>query len=1083
MRPYWQNPEIQQLGRLPMRSPLLPFDSKERAITAAARGCEHCSSPETPWFQSLNGRWQFTLMDAPELDGNGAPFAGWQQPDYDDSAWKPLTVPLTWTLQGYDKPHYTNVQMPFSATPPYTPAANPTGLHRLRVAVSQSWRGRRIVLHVGSAESCLLAYVNGAFVGLSKDSRLPAEFDITDEVRWNADGAGDALIALKVVRYSDASFLEDQDQWWFGGIHRDVYLYSTEQTYIADVEALTSVRARNGKTEGAVSLTVQLGYAARAGETPQKPVLDALCRTVSYALYELDDCTGENPHAGALVANGSTTLCYDYRLNEAKARAELTVDSPKLWSSERPALYVLRVSLYEGAPTTEATTGTAPRLIESTACTIGFKSVVIENRELRINGKRVYLHGVNRHEHSDRTGKTLTLAQMKRDIVLLKQHNFNAVRTCHYPDDERWYDLCDRYGIYVMDEANIENHAYYDVFCRSDEWTGAYMLRVQRMFRRDKNHACIFSWSLGNESGAAQNQDAQAAWLHRADPTRVVHYEGYSRPEFRQAGYTMESLARGRGVVDLVSPMYPDIPTIVRFADTVDDPRPLIMCEYSHAMGNANGSLADYWRAIEAHHGLQGGFIWDWIDQGIAAESADGHAYWKYGGDFGDAPTDYDFCLNGLLFPDQTPKPAMEECRHLFAPVRLYAVNAAQGRFEVENCFDFTMLDALSARWTLLLNGSQIGCGELSLPALAPDARAPLQFPIAAVLEAAVTRGARTDGEFVLRVDFVYAQPTPFADAGTLCCRSATVFGGPARVTPAVAQWGMAARMCDSTDAPSQHDAAAAVVTPTQFAALARPQLFRALVENECIKAHRAELEERAHHFACRATVEWLHADLLHLTADKSGTLWTGANASADLRGKRLGTFTKTAAPFVTKDGAHGVLLDLHVSLNDTLSEYPRAGITLPVSASFTSATWYGCGAHEAYSDRATSACLGTYTLPVTALETPYIVPQENGNRYDVRLLTLHGTDGRRLHIAAENGSSFSFSLLRHTVADLWQTHHTAELTDTAARGFYTLNIDLAQRGVGTAACGPDTLEQYRVYPGSYQLRLYVWETTEAHTE
>lgn len=1067
MRPYWQNPEIQQLNRLPMRSPLFAFDSKESAITTAALGAEHCAQPQTPWYKSLDGSWRFSLLDAPELDGEGTAFAGWQTSAYDASAWKQIQVPLTWTLQGYDKPHYTNVQMPHSATPPFTPAQNPTGLYRLPVTVPESWRNRRVVLHVGSAESCLLVYVNGDFVGLSKDTRLPAEFDITDNVRWE-NGSGTALVALKVVRYSDASFVEDQDQWWFGGIHRSVYLYSTEQTFIADVEALTYLHTHHGKTTGTVKLTVPLGYAPRADEVPQKPELDALSRTVSYALYELNDCSGENPQAGALVANGSTTLNYDYKMNEAKARAELTVENPKLWSSEKPALYVLRVSLYEGAA---SATAAAPRLIESTACTIGFKTVAIENRELRINGKKVYIHGVNRHEHNERTGKTLTTAQMKRDIMLLKQYNFNAVRTCHYPDDERWYDLCDRYGIYIMDEANIENHAYYDMMCRSDEWTGAYMQRVQRMYRRDKNHACIFSWSLGNESGAAQNQDAQAAWLHHVDPTRVVHYEGYSRPEFRQAGYTMESLARGRGIVDLVSPMYPDIPTIARFADTVDDPRPLIMCEYSHAMGNANGSLADYWRTIESHHGLQGGFIWDWIDQGLLATDEKGRSYWKYGGDFGDEPTDYDFCINGLLFPDQSPKPAMEECRYLFAPVRLYEVAPEQGRFEVENRFDFTTLDALKARWVLLCNGRTIALGELSLPALSPDSRAPLQIPVSDALSKAA---ADLDGEVVLNVAFVYAHNTPFATAGTLCTREGFILHAAplAFTTDAVVALG------EALDAPE--NAAAPDGTVSRAEALstlvsnARPQLFRALVENECIKAHLDKIDSSTHYFGCKATRDWIHADLLNLTLDADGSMHTGEAAYAGFEQKKLGTFHKTVTPFTTAGGKSGIMLDLHFTLTDVLSEYPRVGITLPVSADYASASWYGRGPQENYSDRKDGAFVGTYTLPVAQLETPYIVPQENGTRTDVRVLSLQASDGRTLHVAGD--APFSFSLSRYTTADLWKCKHPNELCDTSADGgYYTLNVDIAHRGIGTAACGPDTMEPYRVYPGSYRLRLYIW--------
>ncbi|MCR5724262.1 MAG: DUF4981 domain-containing protein [Treponema sp.] len=1031
MRPYWQNPEIQQLNRLPMRSPLFSFDSTENAVTTAALGAEYCPQPKTPWYQSLDGSWDFFLLDRPDAQ---APEA---------AVWKPIQVPGSWSLQGYDKPHYTNVQMPWSPVPPYTPEENPTGLYKKQLSIPASWKGRRIVLHVGSAESCLLVYLNGAFAGLSKDTRLPSEFDITDSISWSQTG-GSAELLLKVVRYSDASFVEDQDQWWFGGLHRSIYLYSTEETYIADVEALTSVKTHHGTRCGTVTLTIPLGFRAESGAIPEKPVMDKLTRTVRYALYELNSFP-DMPQCGAKLCEGSETAVYDYRATEAKVRASLTIDEPRLWSSEHPSLYLLSVSLYESEN---------GRLIESTACTIGFKTVSIESRELRINGKKVYIHGVNRHEHNEYTGKTLTVKQMLYDILLLKQYNFNAVRTCHYPDDEAWYELCDRYGIYVLDEANIENHAYYDFMCRSDEWTGAYMQRVQRMYRRDKNHACIFGWSLGNESGAAQNHDAMAAWLHKVDSTRIVHYEGYSRPEFKQSAYTVESLERGRGVVDIISPMYPTIELIKKFSRTSSDSRPLIMCEYSHAMGNSNGSLSDYWEAIESHPGLQGGFIWDWIDQGIASTSADGKKYWKYGGDFGDEPTDYDFCLNGLLLPDQTPKPAMEECRALFAPVRIQALSAAQGKFIVENRFDFSSLDLLKIRWVLAGDRSVLTSGTLDLPAAAPGEKVQISLPIAEALAQAESES----GSLSLTMEAVYTKTMPYAPEG-------------ATVTKAGFELACKKLPLPLTEAAGSSNAVTEIFTAS------RPQLFRALTENECIKARLNVIgtEAESHYFHCNATLEWLHSDLLHLEL-KGGELWTGKDAIGELQHKKLGSYCQKVTPLASPDGKSGASVDIRFTLTDALSEYPRVGITLPVSAAYKNAAWLGLGPQEAYSDRKAGAIFGHHALKASELETPYIVPQENGNRADVRHLILTADDGKKLHIYGE--TPFNFSLSRYSTEDLWKSRHTCDLTDTSAGkdGFFSLNLDIAVRGIGTASCGDDTLPQYRLYPGTYSLLLYVWE-------
>ncbi len=1092
MRSFWENPEIQQLDRLPMRSQLIPYDSADKAASDVAAGPEACPVPDSPYFKSLDGSWKFTLLKSPRDDGAGSAVEGWTSAGYDASSWADIQVPGSWTVQGFDdQPHYTNVQMPFDIMPPNVPERNPTGLYRLSARIPDSWKGRRVVLHVGSAESCLELFVNGKRAGLSKDTRLPAEFDITP---YLTDG-GKLELAIKVIRYSDASFVEDQDQWWFGGIHRSVYLYSTGAYFIEDVEALTRVEdmTEDGlRGSGIIPLKVRLGYAAGlpAGDVSGRQTnkeMDKKEVCVSYSVRKLEG-TAAKGILGKELAYGSVTGSYFYRMSLREAVAEIRLDNALLWSSEHPELYAVTVTLSEGNADKRG------RDLESVAFTVGFKSVEIKDRELLLNGRPVYIHGVNRHEHDEKTAKTLTTEEMVRDLKLLKSYNFNAVRTCHYPDDERWYDLCDRYGIYLLDEANIENHAYYDNLSRSDEWCYAYLNRIQRMVRRDKNHASIFGWSLGNESGDGANQVAAAAWIRRVDPTRLVHYEGFVRPELHQGDFTLDSLARGKGLTDLISPMYPPIDLITRYVTERDDYRPIIMCEYSHAMGNANGSLADYWEAIESHHGLQGGFIWDWIDQGIAAESpeggpgqAQGGKWWKYGGDFGDEPTDYDFCLNGLNLPDQTPKPAMEECKRLFAPVRLEAVRTAagpaQGLFRIRNKADFTSLSDWKLAWKVCVNGREELSGEMQLPGIKAGETAEIEIPAVSATLAKFTGGE----EVIFRADFVWTDKADLAVrcsclSGQVCSSDAVVIreaeglqdftekagasgvamGGPATGGPAHGTGG-------TKDTCVPYDRLPELVAGFT------PVLWRAMLENEGIKRELGRLnyegEDAPWCFKDKPTRSWINKGLPGLVAERQDMGTDGSLFDLGQFGSCVVRCSGAKAP----DGSDAVRLDALFSLTDAVEEYPRVGLKALIPAAFDRVRWYGDGPHENYCDRRFSALRGMYAMNARDLEVRYIVPQENGSRQGVFYLELGAADGRKLHI--QSRKPFGFSYLPYTAEDLFRCEHRNELVDLTKGegGCWVLTLDMAHRGVGTGACGPDTMEAYRIRPGTYAQGLIIW--------
>jgi beta-galactosidase len=1093
--PIWENPEIQELNRLPMRSPLLPFPSMEAAVADAVAGPLYRTPEKCGAYESLDGKWRFKLLDNPSDDdasSSGGTLSGrtgkapdWTAVEFKAGEWPLIEVPGTWTLQGYDKPHYTNVQMPFQGTPPSAPRYNPTGLYRRTFTIPPAWKNKRIVLHLGSAESVALVYVNGLFAGAGKDTRLPQEFDITPFLNSGAAGGSEQILCVKVVRYSDASYVEDQDQWWFGGIHRGVYLYATEKIYIKDIKAVPGAVAGKNREKpfpaGHLALSVTLGGELPEGRSTGNDAVtvkkDESPFIVKYSLYPFSlpsDAGGAARAAaeisgGRALVSGELTLFCNYRVNSNTITKDIELENPEIWSHEKPGLYVLAVSVFRDGGH-----------IESTAFLTGFRTLEIADRELRINEKMVYIKGVNRHEHDEYKGKTISVESMFRDIQLLKSHNFNAVRTCHYPDDERWYDLCDRYGIYLVDEANIESHCFYDELCHETSYTNAWMSRITRMAERDKNHPSVIIWSLGNESGYGPNHEAGAAWLRSYDPSRPLNYEGAVRPRERgQGSATMDSLAGGRTVTDIVGPMYPQIELITNFVKYKDDYRPLIMIEYSHAMGNSNGSLADYWRAIESCHGLQGGFIWDWIDQGIAAVSGDGKKYWKYGGDFGDDPSDYDFCCNGLIMPDQTPKPAMAECKQVHAPVRLLPVPGKPFSFSIENRFDFSGLEGICLKWKFRAGDAVIACEERDLPAAAPGESAEIQFPLPAAFDPAVYEDVLyIHADFCLKADTFYAKAGYVISQGERIIRESVV-------NAAVKSGG--AGIPRNIPALNGKEAA-------EIAGLFKPNLYRAHTENDGLKTYKHLRFDPAavFYYKDKPMYYWIDMDLLHMRVSKEKTenlVWEGREASRytavllagekaadEFKDKKLGTYSCVTVPGGENEA---LILDICFTLDPSLPELPKAGISAKIPAFYGDISWFGAGPGESYPDRLDGAFLGRYEHALTELEFPYIMPQESGNRSRVRSLTLSGKNvpaGKPKAVTLRLAEPLNFSVSRYTPENLTNALHTCDLIDLSAgdNGYYLLNLDIAQRGVGTATCGPDTREEYRVRPGVFKIKLYI---------
>jgi len=1100
--PFWENPEIQEINRLPMRSPLLPFDSAKDALTDAIAGPECRSSltisQNNSFYINLDGIWKFKLIQNPYDDllpqgdcynagkkrdnsfGAVCDLSNWVNAGFNADTWHDINVPGTWSRQGggtrfencFDKPHYTNVQMPFQITPPYAPEENPTGLYRRNFTLPKNWKDSRIVLHIGSAESAALVYINGFFAGAGKDTRLPQEYDITPFII-----EGENLLCIKVVRYSDASYVEDQDQWWLGGIHRGVYLYATDSCYVKDIKVLPGEidEQKRGRLRLAVALAGRLPESRSTGNigTSSKENSDSFL--IKYNLYPFslpcDARDAENISANLFrnssLVSGSVNFFPDYRINTNTAEAEIILDNPKEWSHEKPNLYVLLVELhYNGSHS------------QSFAFCTGFRNLKIADREFLINGKAVYIKGANRHEHDEKTGKTLSVSAMLRDIKTLKSHNFNAVRTSHYPDDERWYELCDRYGIYLWDEANIESHCFCNQLCSDTRWTYAFVNRMQRMVLRDKNHPSVVVWSLGNESGCGSNHEAGAAWIRSYDPARPLNYEGAVRGKQN----VLNNWQQGKTLSDIVCPMYPVIENIADFIRYRDDDRPLIMCEYSHAMGNSNGSLADYWRVIETHRGLQGGFIWEWIDHGFEAFTADGVKYWKYGGDFGDEPSDLDFICDGLLFPDQSLKPAMEECKQVFSPARLTDVPEKPLTFILENRYDFSSVDHLALRFKIFTDAPEkdtfgIGIekilkqGIIDLPFLEPGQRTEITFASDDELFIPSLNGA-----VVFHADFILKEDTPWALKGH-------VIGQKERILKEETSTLSAINLHKHPDSDLCLD----------FPSLFKPNLYRVPTQNDGLKTYmklRGD-SEFSFYYDNKAMYPWIDLDLLHLrtcgekkeTINYGGfsfnhctvTLLAGVNAASHYSryasSPGLGTFSYC----FSNAQSYPMVFEAFFDLDPDLPQLPRAGIMAKIPASYKEISWFGAGPHESYPDRKDSAFLGRYKHKIADFEVPYIVPQENGNRSAVRNFTLINEDPSK-NITIRSQSPVNIGCSRYSLQNMWESFHTFDLKDLScgSDGYWFLFIDIAQRGVGTATCGPDTREEYCVRPGIYKMKLYI---------
>ncbi|MEQ4204160.1 glycoside hydrolase family 2 TIM barrel-domain containing protein [Actinopolymorpha sp. B9G3] len=1034
LRP-WETPELTGVNRLPGRATLLPY-----ASTEAAR------AQTQPRMLLLDGNWAFRLVDRPE--DTPADFADPDLDlDLDVASWDTVAVPGNWTMQGHGRPQYTNVQMPFAPNrPPHVPAHNPTGLYRTTFTLPDDWSGGRVVLHVGGAISVSSIWLNGVAVGIGKDSRLPSEYLVNHALQ-----PGRNTLAIQVIQWSDASYIEDQDQWWQAGIHRSVYLYATAPTHLADVAVRAGYDHQSGR--GSLSVDVSVGDLPGPGWRVVAH-LDGPGRQDA-----LDTPLGGEP---ALRVGDTPGL----------GRVELTASLPKVapWSAEEPNLYTVIVSLLDPDG----------HEVEATRTHAGFRTVEIRDRELLVNGQAVYIRGVNRHEHHDRFGSAVPRETVRRDVAVLKAFNVNAVRTSHYPPDPYFLELADIHGLYVIDEANIEAHANYSTLCDDPRYQAAFVDRISRMVLRDRNHPCIIAWSLGNETGYGANHDTAAAWVRRVDPTRVVHYEGAIAADW----------SSGHASTDLICPMYPSIDAIVDWARTTTDHRPLIMCEYAHAMGNSCGNLADYWHAIESHHGLQGGFIWEMLDHGILKSpgdprpgfsSGDAPAHWAYGGDFDDEPHDGNFVCDGLFWPDRTPHPAMWEVKRLFQPFDADLPDpelAEAGRLRIWNKYDFRDLSHLQVSWTVLVDGTPVETGTLRRLSTPPCSAEVLSLPWG-------MPSLEPGQEAFVHLRFVDTREVPLLGSGhevgwvelPLAAGAPTSDGptGTPRSTPA------ALSVEESEAGWTIHGGTVDVAVRRSDGALTcwRVDGIDLLATGPGLNAWRAPTDNdgirdstNPWHTERQVLYRWLDAGLDRLVSHvqrvevekrPDGGIRVGRTERFHPRGSDDGIGHELRLD-VNPDGSVGVAHRFDV--DPGLPDLPRIGAIMTVPEGFTQLEWLGRGPHESYVDRKVGAALGRWQGSVEEQYVPYILPQEHGNKTDVRWLAVRRGDGVGFAVSAPTPVEARVS--QYSDQTLTDARHT---TDVAPDAEAQLTIDVRQRGLGGASCGPDTLERYRIPSGTtYEL-------------
>lgn len=997
--PIWENPSILHQQRLPSHATLLPCAD---AATALAR-----EPGLSDAYRLLNGTWEFLLVPGP-----WAVPADFMAPDFAPTGWSTTQVPGCWQMDqanwGIDKPHYTNVNYPHPVDPPFVPTDNPTGCYRRSFNLPPAWSGKRVHIHFDGVNSAFLLWVNGKQAGYSQGAHLPSEFDITGLLRPGAN-----LLAVQVLKWSDGSYLEDQDFWRLSGIFRDVALIAREPLHLRDVEVRTELNADFTSAAVRVKTWVRNAGASAAVGGRVRAVLLA--------------------PGGAEVATLSLDVPALAVGAEADVEASATVASPALWSAEDPQCYDLLLTC--GG--------------ETIAQTIGFRRIEVIDRVLTVNGRDVKLRGVNRHDSHPDLGHTVSLESLRKDIHLMKAHNVNCVRTSHYPNDPRWLDLCDRLGLFVIDETDIETHGFgsadggysaasWSRLPNDPAWREAFVERAERMVERDKNHPSVIIWSLGNEAGCGVNHIAMTEWMHRRDANRLVHYEG---------AWADEQLSTQ--VTDLVSNMYANLEEMERRATTPGETRPYFQCEYAHAMGNGPGGLKEYWEMFWKHRSIAGGCVWEWTDHSVRMKTPDGREYFTYGGDFGEHPHDSNFCVDGLVWPDRIPHDGLKEVKAVYAPLLIEAVDVAAGKFSVLSRFDHVQASHLECRWTVRRDGVAVAQGTLGRLDLAPREKREIRI--------ALPRPAQVAGaEAWLEISFVLAEERVWAPRDHEVAWAQFALPGAAPAAPLAAGSAPAIRLerealrwrviGDDVEVAFDpvHGRVVSLVARGQQLIARGPglQTWRAPTDNDRniknqwkdLTAGFDRLEERI-----------VRVDLVGQTADA-----VAFEVESVVAGRARSPVAGLVQRYTINGDGEIAIRTVWTPRRKELPPLPRLGLELHMPTGFERVSWFGLGPHDSYRDRRLSNKVGLWESTVDGSYVPYVRPQEHGSRWGTRWAVVSDLRGQGLLF--QGAPQLSFSARHHTGGDLEQAAHT---TDLVRRDETIVNLDHEQTGIGSNSCGP----------------------------
>ncbi len=1023
-----QDLTIVQRNRLPSRAYFVPHTTVNSALTN-----ERGSSDA---FLSLQGTWKFHLYPSPR-----ALTAAIIDPSFDDTLWDSLNVPSNWQMHGYGHPHYTNVIYPFPVDPPHVPTENPTACYRRSFFLDTSIEEQSITLLFEGVDSAFHVYINGHYVGYSQGSRLPSEFSISNYVT-----PGENHIAVIVYQWSVGSYLEDQDQWWLSGIFRDVYILCRPKVNFQDI----TVQAQLDTQQRIGNLFVHI-------EIKNELHLDANCKV------DLSVLSSRFAKTNLISTSKEVTV-----LRETTTSLTITCSLQDVspWSAETPFRYPILLTLSDG-----------DNERESVLLYVGFRKIEQRDGLFFVNDKAIKLLGVNRHDHHPVYGKTVPLSWMIEDVRMMKQHNINTVRTSHYPNDPRFYDLCDEYGLYVIAETDLETHGFFVTgnwhqLSQDITWQPHYVDRLERTIVRDKNHPSIIMWSLGNESGYGINQIAMAELAREIDPSRLLHYEGETRALME------DDNAFEKAVMDVHSTMYTSVDDLIELGRQTTISKPHILCEFAHAMGNGPGGLTEYVEAFFAYPRLQGGCVWEWLDHGILQMSQDGKPFYAYGGDFGEQPHDRNFVIDGLVFPDHTPSPALHAYKYAIQPLKVSQLDIADGSVSITNRYDFLDLSHLNCQYRITAPSGTLLRGMISLPAILPGETEKVSLGIKLP---DLPEGERC----FLQLLFVLRDDLPFAKAGFTIGHHE--FALPVRALPPVKNNAISNNSHKLTVVEQEHNF---IITGNTFTIIF--DRIKAKIEQFHYQ-NRSLIQSGLQHDFWRAMTD---NDQPPTWDDTPSTAAYWQRLGMHLMTERIDAVTLTIAK--NENEVHievqsrmappvfswsidmsttyrilptGLVL---ISIAGTPKGafprvLPRIGMTMTLQKDLQNASWFGRGPEESYVDSHQATLHDLFQQTVDAMWVPYVYPQENGSHLDTDMLTL--TDEQGFGLMVTGDQPFSFSAHHALTSEIDQAKHTI---DVPYHPEVTLHLDHAMHGLGSASCGPGVLPQYELVtqPFLYMLCL-----------